>query len=171
MVQLLDLSLLDIPMPTNKPRVIHNKSQFTQSKSNPSNLLSRKNLTLFFANVFLQHKQNNGKHKDSFLLFSFYIFAALFDTSLKPRDACVHPPTLRSTRRSGLASFNFNTRSYIPFESAVHPFKSSSSYGAMTRLSSTFPKAKLICVHRNGSMSSGVKRLMLSYRFAAQLAK
>ncbi len=92
-------------------------------------------------------------------------------TSLNPRDACVHPPTLNRTRRSGLVSFNFKTRSYIPLEFKVQPFKSSSSYGAIVKLSRTFAKAKLICVHKNGSISSGVKRLILSYRFAAQLAK
>ena len=99
------------------------------------------------------------------------MLAALFDTVLKPRDACVHPPTLSNTRRSGLASFNLMIRSYMPLELAVHPFKSSSSYGAIVKLSRTLPNAKLICVHRNGSISSGVKRLILSYRLAAQLAK
>ena len=96
---------------------------------------------------------------------------AVLDASLKPRDACVQPPRLRRMRRSGLASFNLMIRSYMPLELAVHPFRSSSSYGEMAKLSSTLANAKLMCVHRKGSMSSGDNRLMLSYRFAAQLAK
>ncbi len=132
---------------------------FTQSRSNPSNLLSRKNFTLFFTNVFLKHQSNWicwSVNKET------YILPALFETSLNPRDACVHPPTLNNTRRSGLVSFSCKIRSYMPFELAVHPFKSSSSYGAMVKLSSTLAKAKFICVHKNGSTSSGVKRLILS---------
>ena len=53
-VQHLDLSHRDIPTVRKSFSITIQTHLFTQSKSNPSNLCSRKNLTLFFANVFLQ---------------------------------------------------------------------------------------------------------------------
>ena len=82
-----------------------------------------------------------------------------FEASLKPFEACVHPPILNIILRFVLFNLRSVTRLYIPGP-PVQPCVSSSSYGFILRSSPTLANAKLICVQRKGSTSSGVHLLI-----------